>query len=79
MKTIEKKGTSNAEMVSILSAENDALRKENENLSRQVDWLMEQMRLARKKVFGASSEKSSEELLGQINLLFDEAEVHLAI
>jgi transposase len=79
VKTIEKKGTSNAEMVSILSAENDALRKENENLSRQVDWLMEQMRLARKKVFGASSEKSSEELLGQINLLFDEAEVHLAI
>lgn len=32
MEITEKKGTSNAEMVSILSAENDALRKENENL-----------------------------------------------
>ena len=71
--------TSNAEMVSILSAENDALRKENESLSQQVNWLMEQMRLAKKKVFGASSEKSCEELTGQINFLFDEAELHLAI
>ena len=79
MEMITKTNTSNAEMVSILSAENDALRKENESLSQQVNWLMEQMRLAKKKVFGASSEKGCEELTGQINFLFDEAELHLAI
>ncbi|WP_274531941.1 hypothetical protein, partial [Oscillibacter ruminantium] len=38
---------------------------------------MEQMRLAKKKVFGASSEQSHEELTGQMNFLFDEAELHL--
>lgn len=77
MEITEKKGTSNAEMVSILSAENDALRKENENLSRQVDWFMEQMRLIKKKVFGASSEKSGEELPEQLSLLFNEPELQL--
>ena len=78
MEITEKKGTSNAEMVSILSAENDTLRKENENLSRQVDWFMEQMRLMKKKVFGASSEKSSEEILEQLSLLFNEPELQLS-
>jgi predicted phage gp36 major capsid-like protein len=65
-------------MVSILSAENDALRKENENLSRQVDWFMEQMRLMKKKAFGASSEKSGKELLEQLSLLFNEPELQLS-
>jgi hypothetical protein len=73
MEMKQKSNTSNAEMVSILSAEIDALRKENERLCQQVDWLMEQMRLAKKKAFGASSEKSCEELTGQMNMLFDEA------
>lgn len=72
-------GTSDTGMMTISCAEYDALRKENESLSRQVDWLMEQMRLAKKKLFGATSEKSHEELIGQINMLFDEPEVHLAI
>jgi len=79
MEMTDKTDTSNAQTVAVLSAENDALRTENESLSRQVDWLMEQMRLMKKKVFGASSEKSREELTGQMNLLFDEAELHLAI
>ena len=78
MEITEKKGTCNAEMVSILSAENDTLRKENENLSRQVDWFMEQMRQMKKKVFGASSEKSSEEILEQLSLLFNEPELQLS-
>jgi transposase len=79
MEMKQKSNTSNAEMVSILSAEIDTLRKENERLCQQVDWLMEQMRLARKKAFGASSEKSHEELTGQMNMLFDEPELHLEI
>ena len=79
MEMITKTNTSNAEMVSISRVEYDALRKENESLSQQVSWLMEQMRLAKKKVFGASSEQSHEELTGQMNFLFDEAELHLEI
>jgi signal transduction protein with GAF and PtsI domain len=79
MEMKQKSNTSNAEMVSILSAEIDTLRKENERLCQQVDWLMEQMRLAKKKAFGASSEKSHEELTGQMNMLFDEPELHLEI
>ena len=71
--------TSDTEMMTISCAEYDALRKENENLTRQVDWLMEQIRLAKKKVFGASSEQSREELTGQMNMLFDEPELHLEI
>jgi transposase len=78
MKTMVKTDTSNAEMVSILSAENLSLRKEVEDLSKQRDWLMEQMRLMKKKVFGSSSEKSSEEVLEQLSMLFDEAEAQLS-
>jgi transposase len=79
MKMTAETATSDTEMMTISRAEYDAIRKENENLTRQVDWLMEQMRLAKKKAFGASSEKSREELTGQMNMLFDEPEVHLAI
>lgn len=82
MKMMTQTGTSDTEMMTISRAEYDALcalRRENERLSQQVDWLMEQMRLARKKTFGASSEKSHEELSGQITMLFDEPEVHLEI
>lgn len=41
----------------------------------QINWLMEQLRLAKKKVFGVSSERSREELTGQMNMLFDEPEL----
>ena len=79
MKMTAETATSDTEMMTISCAEYDALRKENENLTRQVDWLMEQIRLAKKKVFGASSEQSREELTGQMNMLFDEPELHLEI
>ena len=72
MEMTTKADTSTAEMVTIPRAE-------YESMKAQLDWLMEQMRLAKKKVFGASSEKSREELTGQMNLLFDEAELHLAL
>ena len=50
-------------------------RTEYENLledKRQKEWLLEQLRLARKKKFGASSEHLSEEAYEQLSLLFDE-------
>ena len=39
---------------------------------RQNEWLLEQLRLARKKKFGASSEHLSEEAYEQLSLMFDE-------
>ena len=42
--------------------------------SQKLDYLMEQMRLAKKKVYGASSEKSGTIALEQMSLFFNEAE-----
>lgn len=63
----KEKGT---ETITILRAEYESLKEQNAELSQQIKWLMEQIRLARHKQFGASSEKSE---YSQINL-FNEAE-----
>lgn len=52
----------------------DALRKDNAELNQKLDFLMGQLRLAKKKMFGASSEQAAEQLLGQLSFLFNEAE-----
>ena len=70
--------TSNAEMVTISRAEYEefqAQRKKISELENHVDVLMEALRLARHKQFGASSEKSDDTLMEQLSFLFDEAEV----
>ena len=56
-------------------AEYEALKAENSELTQKLNWLMEQVRLARKKLYGVSSEQTKEELEGQLRLMFDEAEV----
>lgn len=43
--------------------------------AQQYRWLMEALRLARHKWFGASSEKISEDAMEQLSFLFNEAEV----
>jgi transposase len=58
------------EMIFISRAEYETLKTQNTELTQQVKWLMEQMRLVRQKRFGASSEKSKYD---QYNL-FNEAE-----
>ena len=80
--------TSNAEMVTISRAEYEKfqgqeqqLLTQNERLSHlenQVELLMEALRLANHKRFGASSEKSEETLMEQLSFLFNEAEVFAA-
>ncbi len=65
------------EQISISRAEYDALlvaQKENAELNQKLDYLMEQLRLMKKKVFGTSSEQATKELVGQLSLLFNEAE-----
>ena len=73
--------TSNAEMVTISRAEYEKLQAQSKRVSElenRVDVLMEALRLARHKQFGASSEKSDDTLMEQLSFLFDEAEVYSA-
>ena len=81
MKKTEITETSNAEMVTISRAEYEefqAHRKKISELESRVDLLMEALRLARHKQFGASSEKSEDTLTEQLSFLFNEAEVFSA-
>ena len=50
------------------------LKEEIAKLNQQIQWLTEGIRLSRKKLFGASSEKSS--AAEQLSFLFNEAEVY---
>ena len=88
MKKTETNQTSTGEMVTISRAEYEKLLgqgqqllTQNERISHlenQVELLMEALRLARHKQFGASSEKSEETLMEQLSFLFNEAEVFSA-
>ena len=85
MKSANEMQTSNAEMVTISRAEyeekNARLASQDERISRlenQVELLMEALRLARHKQFGASSEKSEDTLTEQLSFLFNEAEIFSA-
>ena len=81
MKKTDNNQTSNAEMVTISRAEYEefqAQRKKISELESRVDILMEALRLARHKQFGASSEKIEDSLMEQLSFLFNEAEVFSA-
>ena len=81
MKKTDNNQTSNTEMVTISRAEYEefqAQRKKISELESRVDVLMEALRLARHKQFGASSEKSEDSLMEQLRFLFNEAEVFSA-
>jgi len=81
MKKADNFQTSNAEMVTISRAEYEELQAQSKRVSElesRVDVLMEALRLARHKQFGASSEKSEESLMEQLSFLFNEAEVFSA-
>ena len=72
---------SNVEMVTISRAEYEKLQAQSKRVSElesRVDLLMEALRLARHKQFGASSEKSEDSLMEQLSFLFNEAEVFSA-
>lgn len=70
-------GTSNMGMVTISRAEYDADKAYIAELEQQNRWLLEQMKLLKRKQFGASSEKASDEVMEQLSLLFDEAEAYV--
>ena len=79
MKSTKDFQTSNVEMVTISRAEYEKLQAQSQRISeleQQVAVLMEAIRLARHKQFGASSEKISEDAMEQLSFLFNEAEVY---
>ena len=69
MKKHEKQIKSTEETVTIPRAE-------YENMQAQIQWLMEQLRLSRQKRFGMTSEHTSEDVMEQLSLLFNEAVVY---
>ena len=64
--------------ITISLAEYDAKEAQIAELKSQNEWLMEQLRLLKKKQFGTSSEQTREQLDGQLSLLFNEAEAYAA-
>ena len=76
MKSETNSGTRTTEMVTISRAEYDADKAYISELEQKNQWLMEQLRLIRKKQFGSTAEKASEEVLEQLSLLFNEAEAY---
>ena len=78
MKSTNDFQTSNPEMVTISRAEYEQFHAQSgriAELEQQVSVLMEALRLARHKRFGASSEKTDESVMEQMSFLFNEAEV----
>ena len=75
--------TRDAGIVTIPSAEYEQMQgqisaqeKQISVLEKQVELLTEALRLSRQKRFGASSERTSEDDMEQLSLLFNEAEVY---
>ena len=64
--------TSSAETVTIPRTEYEKLLE----IEKQNQWLLEQLRVLKSKQFGSSSEKASEEIYGQLSLLFNEPEIY---
>ena len=70
------------EMVTIPRAEYERFQAQGERISaleKQVEQLMEAIRLSRKKLYGSSSEKLGEDGYEQLSLLFNEAEAYLPV
>ena len=73
--------TSTGETVTVSRAEYEEFQAQRERISaleKQIEVLMEALRLARHKQFGASSEKSKDTLMEQLSFLVNEAEVFSA-
>ena len=68
--------TDNAGTVTIPRAEYEQMQGQISVLEKQVELLTEALRLSRQKRFGSSSERTSEDAMEQLSLLFNEAEVY---
>ncbi len=67
---------STPDMVTISRAEYDSQQAQPTELKLQSQWLLEQLSLAKKRQFGASSERLQEGLMDQMSLMANEAETY---
>lgn len=73
----EKKTVSNtAEMMTISRTEYESQQAQLAELKLQNQWLLEQLGLAKKRLFGSSSERIQEDLMDQLGLTLNEAEAY---
>ena len=77
MKSTEIEKEYSSETITVSRAEYDEKNARIAYLESQIDVLMEALRLARHKQFGASSEKSEEAAMEQLSFLFNEAEAYV--
>ena len=80
MENVEKSREKFGKTVTISTEEYEKFQAQSHKISeleKRVEILTEALQLSRHKRFGASSEKSDEEVMGQLSFLFDEAEVYV--
>ena len=68
--------TNNPEIVTISREEYESQQAQLTELKLQNQWLLEQLGLAKKRQFGASSERLQEGLMDQLSLMANEAEAY---
>lgn len=76
METKKEFMTSNTETVTVSRAEYDALKQQLAEVSAQNQWLLEQLKISKKKQFGISSEKMQGMMGEQLSFTYNEAEAN---
>lgn len=74
MNNMKKNMKSTGEMVTISRAEYEAMQADLAQVQQQNQWLMEQLKLNKRKLFGSSSEQLDQLVIEKFGVLFNEAE-----
>ena len=77
MENREMQTSNTAEMVTISRAEYERFQKQAQvitGLTLQNEWLLEQLKLSKKKLFGRSSEQAEQMVMEQLSFTYNEAE-----
>ena len=78
MKNREMQTSNTAEMVTISRAEYERFQEQAQvitSLTLQNEWLLEQLKLSKKKLFGRSSEQAEQMVMEQLSLTYNELDV----
>ena len=79
MKNREMQTSNTAEMVTISRAEYERFQEQAQvitSLTLQNEWLLEQLKLSKKKLFGRSSEQAEQMVMEQLSLTYNELEAY---
>ena len=81
MKNREMQASNTAEMVTISRAEYERFQEQAQvitSLTLQNEWLLEQLKLSKKKLFGRSSEQAERMVMEQLSFTYNEAEAYVS-